>query len=163
MPLSWNLWLQGPDYCDTWNIHLQINPVTEIIHLQIDGNSEDNPSTDDKSLPETNTVKRHYNVVQYCKITHMITEIETEYQLDAGFTKDTPYLTLAGELWGVFCEYLWENWMRFNGTVWPKSPMYQRFTKITIIIVCMWNNLSTKQGIIDQLLVMNYAVDDVLR
>ena len=21
-----------------------------------------------------------------------------------------------GELWGVFCEYLWGNWLRFNGT-----------------------------------------------
>ena len=31
-------------------------------------------------------------------------------------TKDTPYLTLTGELWGVFCEDLGENWSRFNGT-----------------------------------------------
>ena len=23
---------------------------------------------------------------------------------------------LTGELWGVFCEYLWENWPRYNGT-----------------------------------------------
>ena len=21
-----------------------------------------------------------------------------------------------GELWGVFCEYLWENWLRYNST-----------------------------------------------
>ena len=35
----------------------------------------------------------------------MIIEIEVEYQSDAGTTKDTPYLTLTGELWGVFCEY----------------------------------------------------------
>ena len=34
-----------------------------------------------------------------------------EYQSDAGSTKCTPYLTLTGELWGVFCEYLWENWL----------------------------------------------------
>ena len=31
-------------------------------------------------------------------------------------TKDTPYLALTGELWGVFCEYLWENWSRYNST-----------------------------------------------
>ena len=30
--------------------------------------------------------------------------------------KDTPYLALTGELWGVFCEYLRENWPRYNGT-----------------------------------------------
>ena len=31
-------------------------------------------------------------------------------------TKGTPYLALTGELWGVFCEYLWENVPRYNGT-----------------------------------------------
>ena len=24
--------------------------------------------------------------------------------------------TITGELWGVFCEYLWQNWPRYNGT-----------------------------------------------
>ena len=24
--------------------------------------------------------------------------------------------TLTGKLWAVFCEYLWENWPRYNGT-----------------------------------------------
>ena len=42
----------------------------------------------------------------------MITGTEIEYQSDAGSTKDTPYLTLTGKLWGAFCEYLWENWLR---------------------------------------------------
>ena len=46
----------------------------------------------------------------------MITGTQAEYQLDAGSTKDTPYLALMGGLWGVFCEYLWENWPRYNGT-----------------------------------------------
>ena len=31
-------------------------------------------------------------------------------------TKDTPYLTQMGELLGVFCEYLGENWLCYNGT-----------------------------------------------
>ena len=26
------------------------------------------------------------------------------------------YLVLSGELLGVFCEYLWENWLRYNST-----------------------------------------------
>ena len=30
--------------------------------------------------------------------------------------KDTPYLTLTGELWGVFCEDIEENWPCYNGT-----------------------------------------------
>ena len=46
----------------------------------------------------------------------MITGIVAEYQRNAGSTKDTPYLALTGELWGVCCEYLWENWPRYNGT-----------------------------------------------
>ena len=36
-------------------------------------------------------------------------------------SKDTPYLTLTGELWDVFCEYFWENWPRYNGTALYKT------------------------------------------
>ena len=39
----------------------------------------------------------------------MITGTEADYQPDAGYTKDTPYLALTGELWVVFFEYLWDN------------------------------------------------------
>ena len=46
----------------------------------------------------------------------MITETESEYQSDAGSTKDTPYLVLTGELLGVFCECLGVNWPCYNGT-----------------------------------------------
>ena len=43
-------------------------------------------------------------------------ETNAGYLSDPGSTKDTPYLALAGELWGVFCEYLGEKWPRYNGT-----------------------------------------------
>ena len=46
----------------------------------------------------------------------MIAGPEAEYQLVSELTKDTPYLALTGELWGVFCEYLWENLLCYNGT-----------------------------------------------
>ena len=36
----------------------------------------------------------------------MITGTEAEYQSNARSTKDTPYLALTGELWGIVCEYL---------------------------------------------------------
>ena len=67
---------------------------------------------------ESHAVECCYNAVQYCKIliTLIITGTEAQYQSDAGSTKDTPYLTLTGELWTVFCEYLGENWRRYNGT-----------------------------------------------
>ena len=38
---------------------------------------------------------------------------EAEYASEV-ITKDTPYLPLTGELWGVFCEDLGENWPRYN-------------------------------------------------
>ena len=34
----------------------------------------------------------------------MIAGTQGEYQSDAGSTKDTPYLSLTGKLWGVFHE-----------------------------------------------------------
>ena len=46
----------------------------------------------------------------------MIKGTDAEYQLDAGPTKNIPYLALTGEQLGVFGEYLWENWPRFHGT-----------------------------------------------
>ena len=41
---------------------------------------------------------------------------EAKYVSEAIFTKYTPYLTLTGELLGVFCKDLGENWPRYNGT-----------------------------------------------
>ena len=46
----------------------------------------------------------------------MIAETQPEYESHAGSTKNTPYLALTGEIWGVFCEYFWENWPHYNGT-----------------------------------------------
>ena len=46
----------------------------------------------------------------------MIAETQVEYHSDAISTNDTPYLGLSGELWDVICEYVWENWPRYNGT-----------------------------------------------
>ena len=53
----------------------------------------------------------------------MNAEIEAEYESDAGSTKDTPYLALTGEHWGVFCGYLWENWPRYSGTALYKGAV----------------------------------------
>ena len=39
-----------------------------------------------------------------------------ELKPDFQFTTDIPYLDLTGELWGVYCENLRENWPRYNGT-----------------------------------------------
>ena len=31
--------------------------------------------------------------------------------------KNTPYHTLTGELWGICCEDLGENWLHYNSTI----------------------------------------------
>ena len=41
---------------------------------------------------------------------------EIKYASEVIFTKDTPYLALTGKLWGVFCEDLGENWLRYDST-----------------------------------------------
>ena len=49
---------------------------------------------------ESYTFECRYNVVKYCKI--LLHKLSKE--------ADIPYFALTGELWGVFCEYLWEDW-----------------------------------------------------
>ena len=68
-------------------------------------------------------------------ITLMSIEIEAEYQSDAGTTKDTPYLALTGELWGVLSEYLWENQPRYNGT---SLYYYSAVCKLQYHIIVVW-------------------------
>ena len=41
---------------------------------------------------------------------------KAKIQPDAKSPKDTPCLALTDELWGVFCEYFWENWVRYSST-----------------------------------------------
>ena len=47
---------------------------------------------------------------------YITTVTETEYKSQFLPTKYTPYLTLMGESWGVFCKDFEENWPRYNGT-----------------------------------------------
>ena len=41
---------------------------------------------------------------------------EVEYKSEFEFPKDTIYLALTGELWGVLCEDFRENLSRYNST-----------------------------------------------
>ena len=49
-------------------------------------------------------------------IAYIIATIEAKYELEYELTKDTPYFTLTGELWGVFYEHFGENLPHQNGT-----------------------------------------------
>ena len=41
---------------------------------------------------------------------------KAEYKSEFEPTKDTPYLVLMGELWGVFCDDFRENLLHYNAT-----------------------------------------------
>ena len=63
------------------------------------------------------TARCHCNMVKY----NMVLDTTLQWlrrNLNQEFepTKDTPYLALTGELWGVFCENFGKNWPRYNGT-----------------------------------------------
>ena len=46
----------------------------------------------------------------------MMAGTQAEHQSDGESTKDNLHLALMDELWGIFCEYFWESWPRYNGT-----------------------------------------------
>ena len=76
------------------------------------------------------TVKCRYNADQFIKIllTHSTAIIAAEHESDLKLTRDTPYLALMGELWGVSSDDIGENWLHYNGTALykengsPESP-----------------------------------------
>ena len=47
--------------------------------------------------------------LQYNDIAYISAVTEVQYKSEFESTKDTPYLALMGELWGVFCEDFREN------------------------------------------------------
>ena len=53
---------------------------------------------------KANTVGCHCNAFHYYDLTYNAAMIAAEHKSDFELTKDIPYLTLAGELWGVWCE-----------------------------------------------------------
>ena len=48
------------------------------------------------------------------QLSGVISECQPGFQL----TKDTLYLALTEELWGIYCEDLGEHWQCNNGTVY---------------------------------------------
>ena len=52
----------------------------------------------------------------YHNITHGTVITVAESESDFRIITDTPQLALTGELWGIYCEDLGENWPRYNGT-----------------------------------------------
>ena len=83
---------------------------------------------------QTTAVITQSNIVH---ISLTITRTEAKYQLQTGSPKYTPYLALTGEPWGIFCDYLWENWQRYNST----TLNVDIFTKLECYLLpcwCLW-------------------------
>ena len=98
--LMWTVWLTR----DTmWSRNVNIASCSSLTH----------PTSNMCFASVVSTCLSHrfecrYNTVQYCEMTRT--------RQNVGSTKDAPYFTLAGELWDVFCGYLWENWPCYNVT-----------------------------------------------
>ena len=52
-----------------------------------------------------------------------------------------PIPHLTAELWGVVCEYLWENWERYNGTALYRSS----HGTVAVLLPCFAINWSQNQ------------------
>ena len=52
----------------------------------------------------------------YHNFSHSTAMTAAEHKWDLKLTRDTPYLALMGELWGVCCEEISENCLRCNST-----------------------------------------------
>ena len=77
---------------------------------------------------EYNTIMCRYNVVQHNAIFRTTLDVtEVLYKSEYVFTKDTPYLALRGELWGVFWGDFQEHWLHHNDTTLYLIKYKQRF------------------------------------
>ena len=89
-------------------------------------------------------------MVQYCKILHgELQEPRQNINQTLDSQKDTPYLALTGELSGIFCKYLLENWPRYNSTALYFERFYLCCTmnlpsKLIAIQMCMFHNEITE-------------------
>ena len=71
----------------------------------------------------------------YHDITIDIAMAAAERKSHFKLTTDTPYLALTGELWGVYCEDLGENWPRYSGTA-----LYNHNKRKHVYSAKAWNN-----------------------
>ena len=74
----------------------------------------------------------HYNTVQYIYIymykgiTYIMATAAPEHKSDSEPTKNTPYFTVMGMLWDVYCEDFSWTWpyYKWHGTVFSWSPAF---------------------------------------
>ena len=88
-----------------------------IVEMQKSGNVKDDPLYSQVLL-------RRFNIsLFFIIIPHCSTVTDSEHKWKFVFTKNTPYLALMGELWGVYCENLGENWLFYTILQWLMPNM----------------------------------------
>ena len=73
------------------------------------------PSQCCERMKKGHTVKCHNNTPIYHVITYHTVKTVAVSKSDFRITTDSPYFALLGELWGVCCEDLKENWLCYIG------------------------------------------------
>ena len=65
-----------------------------------------------------------------------------ESESDINITTDTPYLAITGELCGVYCEALGENWPFYNGTALQcvNNQLWLILRRLTYVLRCRSDN-----------------------
>ena len=61
------------------------------------------------------TVETLYSTIYYSKYFIEVNFDKSTHYVALWTHKDTPYLALSGELWGVFYEYFNRNWLCYKG------------------------------------------------
>ena len=93
-------------------------------------------------------------------IAPIIEGTEAKYQSEAEPTKDTPYPALTGKLWGVFCEYFGENWLRYSGTALQnpqQNKMHVSFQSVDVGIRVIYttSDLNLDLSVVYQIRTLN--------
>ena len=90
-----------------------------------------------------NTVRWHNHAVPCIMIEHAKLQSKRHnIKSHVDLSKDTPYLTLRGVLWGVQCKDFIGNWPRHNGLA-----LYVRTWKYSVLVFITWNNEALKYEI----------------
>ena len=117
----------GVQYCLTERRHLFLEPLPLLSLLKLN----------------IHIVGCRFKAVQYNMILQIWLQLPGQIlNQSVNLQKTPPYLALAGELWGVFCDNFQENWPRYNGTTLNSSLMmitHSGFIDTNWAKVCRWH------------------------
>ena len=99
-----------------------------------------------------NTVKCRYNSVQFIAILNTVLLWQQQsIESNVKVMTYTPYLTLTGDLWGVCCGKIGENWPRYNSTA-----LYHQMMSFKMADEISWNFVTLLKKYNSIILVIGY-------